>query len=198
MNYIVFDLEWNQPSSKDEKITEPIPFCGEIIQIGAVRLDEEFNVTGTFNVMVKPIFYVKMNSVVEKLTGIGDERLKAGTSFFDAYRNFIEFCGDEFCLLSWGGDDITVLKANMKIHGISVEKFPPTYNLQRIFGRQVAKTKKQVSLEDAVFLLGEPPYLAHDALNDAMSAALVCKHLNLSAETPSVNNIPKKRKLQNV
>ena len=198
MNYIVFDLEWNQPSSKNEKITEPIPFCDEIIQIGAVRLDKDFNITGNFNVIVKPVHYVKMNSVVKKLTGIGDERLMPGVPFSEAYEVVLRFCGEEFCLLSWGNDDIGVLRANMTIHGISTESFPSAYNLQRIFGRQIAKTKKQISLESAVQMVGEPPYIAHDALNDAMSAALVCRHLDLSAETATIRCSRKKRKLQKV
>ncbi len=41
MEYVAFDLEWNQPESAEEFIKEPISFPGEIIQIGAVKLDEE-------------------------------------------------------------------------------------------------------------------------------------------------------------
>ena len=46
MNYIVFDLEWNQ-SNTGQEIKE-IPF--EIIEIGAVKLDEEFKLKGEFTV----------------------------------------------------------------------------------------------------------------------------------------------------
>ena len=180
MNYIVFDMEWNQPTGKSEKITEPLPLCGEIIQIGAAKLDEKFNIADTFNVMIKPVYYKKLNSSVKKLTGICDNDLQNGLPFPKAYEMFLGFCGKEFCLLSWGNDDILVLNANLKIHGIINEKAPDTYNLQRIFGRQIAKTKKQISLENAVSILGEPPYCAHDALNDAISAALVCRHLDLT------------------
>ena len=35
MNYIVFDLEWNQSSSGEEPETALMPF--EIIEIGAVK-----------------------------------------------------------------------------------------------------------------------------------------------------------------
>ena len=37
MNYIVFDLEWNQCPGGKEKENKKLPF--EIIQIGAVKLD---------------------------------------------------------------------------------------------------------------------------------------------------------------
>ena len=148
--------------------------------------------------MVKPVYYVKMNSAVKKLTGIGDEMLMTGISFPEAYERFTEFCGKDFCLMSWGNDDIIVLRENMTVHGISTDIFPDTYNLQRIFGRQVAKTKKQISLEDAVDMLSEPPYVAHDALNDAVSAARVCRHLDLTKEAATVRSRPKRRRLQRV
>ena len=39
MNYIVFDLEWNQPYSNDISFMKrtKMPLTGEIIQIGAVK-----------------------------------------------------------------------------------------------------------------------------------------------------------------
>ena len=33
MNYIIFDLEWNQCGSESEIITEPLCLPGEIIEI---------------------------------------------------------------------------------------------------------------------------------------------------------------------
>ena len=38
MNYIVFDLEWNQSNTGREKEVEKLPF--EIIEIGAVKIDD--------------------------------------------------------------------------------------------------------------------------------------------------------------
>ena len=47
MNYIVLDLEWNQ-SAKGKKYTLPgMPF--EIIQMGAVKLDNKFDVIDEFD-----------------------------------------------------------------------------------------------------------------------------------------------------
>ena len=43
MNYIVLDMEWNQPwpGSPSSKKVLPVSIRGEIIQIGAVRLTPE-------------------------------------------------------------------------------------------------------------------------------------------------------------
>ena len=48
MEYIILDMEWNQPISKSQYIKEPVNLVGEIIQIGAVKLDSNFCVTDIF------------------------------------------------------------------------------------------------------------------------------------------------------
>ena len=51
MNYIIFDLEWNQSSRKERE--EPhLPF--EIVEIGAVKLNERREVVSTFERRVRP------------------------------------------------------------------------------------------------------------------------------------------------
>ena len=45
-SYIVLDLEWNQPLDRASTIREPFSFDSEIIEIGALRLDEQFRETG--------------------------------------------------------------------------------------------------------------------------------------------------------
>lgn len=46
-NYIVFDLEWNQSANGKERSVPHFPF--EIIEIGAVKLNENFQMTGEFS-----------------------------------------------------------------------------------------------------------------------------------------------------
>ena len=43
MNYIVLDMEWNQPwpGSPSSRKVLPVQIRGEIIQIGAVRMTED-------------------------------------------------------------------------------------------------------------------------------------------------------------
>ena len=45
MNYIVLDLEWNQAAYKSVE-EEDLPF--EIIEIGAVKMDQNTNILGEF------------------------------------------------------------------------------------------------------------------------------------------------------
>ena len=52
MDYVIFDLEWNQCPYGKGKENPKLPF--EIIEIGAVKMDGERNVVGTFHRIVKP------------------------------------------------------------------------------------------------------------------------------------------------
>ena len=58
MNYVVIDLEWNQAMSSKAAIFNklPIHLRGEIIEIGAVKLDENFRPGEEFTVDVRPIY----------------------------------------------------------------------------------------------------------------------------------------------
>lgn len=75
-SYIVLDLEWNQPLNPDSAIREPFFFDSEIIEIGALRLDERFRETGSFKTFIRPRFYPHMNGDVVQLTKIRAQDLE--------------------------------------------------------------------------------------------------------------------------
>ena len=55
MNYIVFDLEWNQNPDGRKHPDSRLPF--EIIEIGAVKLNEKREIIDTFQCLIKPKVY---------------------------------------------------------------------------------------------------------------------------------------------
>lgn len=179
MNYIVLDLEWNQPFDMRSMVKRPVMLHGEIIQIGAVKLDENYHILDTFKIIVSPKYYTKMHKKVSKLTGITTEELQYGFPFSVALKHFRKWCGEEFAFLTWGSDDIQMLRDNMILHEMNLDWLPNTYNLQVIFDNQIAKEKRQISLSDAMERLGEPALDAHDALNDAKNTVCVCLHLDM-------------------
>ena len=63
MNYIVMDMEWNQPwpGSPSARKVLPGAIRGEIIQIGAVRVTEDQVVSDEFQTMIKPKYYRHLN-----------------------------------------------------------------------------------------------------------------------------------------
>ena len=180
MNYIVLDLEWNQAVTKEKIIQKPFPLHGEIIQIGAIKLDEQLQELETLKLLIKPRYYARMNSAVRRLTGIHSRDLGQGMDFPDAVERFRAWCGPEACFLTWGGDDAAMLMDNLKLHKLDLSWVPATYNLQQIFNEQITQQKRQWSLAGAMELLGIPQQnRAHDALNDALHTAAIVRELDL-------------------
>ena len=94
-SYIVLDLEWNQPLDRDSTIREPFFFDSEIIEIGALRLDEQFRETGSFKTFIRPRFYPHMNGDVVRLTKIRAQDLENAPEFPRAYADFTQWCGED-------------------------------------------------------------------------------------------------------
>ncbi len=179
MNYIVLDMEWNQPFNMKSMVKKPLMLHGEIVQIGAVKLDENYHILDTFKIMVSPKHYTKMRKNISKLTKITTKELQYGFSFPIAFKHFKNWCGNEFAFLTWGPDDIDMLRDNMILHELDTDWIPSTYDIQMIFDDQIAKEKRQVSLSYAMEKIGEPALEAHDALNDARNTVCVCLHLDM-------------------
>ena len=179
MNYIVLDLEWNQTYFAKNMIQEPVLLRGEIVQIGAVKLDDSFRQVDSFKAMVAPKYYKRMHKRVSKLTGITTGQLQEGQPFPVVFEQFRAWCGQPCVFLTWGPDDIKMLRDNLLIHGLDEAWLPNTYNVQIIFGDQILKERRQMALTDAMEKLGQPPFQAHDALNDARSTACICGCLDM-------------------
>ena len=183
MNYIVLDMEWNQPwpGSPSSRKVLPVAIRGEIIQIGAVRVTEDQQVADEFQVLIKPKYYRHLNRRVSKLTGIKEARLKdEGISFPDAMNQFREWCGEDIIFLTWGFDDIGILKENLRLFGMEENWTDHWYNAQMIFNAQTDGSTSQKALSKALETFGiEPSRPAHDALGDAYHTALICARLDL-------------------
>ena len=184
MDYIVLDMEWNQPwpGSPTAQKTLSVPIRGEIIQIGAVRVTEELIVADEFQVMVKPRVYRHLNRRVSKLTGIKEARLREeGIPFREAMERFRAWCGEEVVFLTWGFDDIGILRENLRLYGMEEDWTEHWYNAQMIFNAQTDGSNSQKALKTAMELFSiEASRPAHDALGDAYHTALICARLDLS------------------
>lgn len=78
----------------------------ELIEIGAVRMDEHYEVVDTYQSYVKPEFGA-MDAVIIELTGITDDKVKDAPGFADAMDDFSEWIGqEETRFYSWSMSDI--------------------------------------------------------------------------------------------
>ena len=183
MNYIVLDMEWNQPwpGSPSSRKVLPVQIRGEIIQIGAVRMTEDQQVTDEFQIMIKPKYYRHLNRRVSKLTGIKESRLKEeGVPFAYAMEQFRQWCGEDIVFLTWGFDDIGILRENLQLHGLPIDWTGRWYNAQMMFNAQTDGSPAQKALQTAMEIFGiEATRPAHDALGDAYHTAQICAKLDL-------------------
>lgn len=182
MNYIIFDLEWNQPADETLMVRDPFPLPGEIIQLGAVKLNDRFEAVDELRLYIAPHFYPKLHKHVASLTGISDRVLKEnGIPFPDAYARFSDWCGDECTWMTWSTSDLPILLDNLLIHGLDVENLPDYCDVQRIFSREIMRSNTQYAQDSALAVLKEKGDTAHDALHDARNCAKICNHLDLEA-----------------
>ena len=58
-----------------------------------------------------------------------------GLKFEDAVEEFIDWCGDDYVLCTWGNMDLTELQRNMVYHGLEIPfPFPLFYyDVQKIY-----------------------------------------------------------------
>lgn len=180
MNYIIMDMEWNQPLNPSKAVRSPVLLHGEIIQIGAFKADENFELIDKIKINVRPKFYKKMNSRVKQITGITDIQLTAGETFPQAFKRFKMWCGEEFRFITWGNEDLNVLADNLALHGLDNSYGKDYINLQLIFNRQTNCEHLQCGLSTAVETLGIPIDVhAHDAFNDAQMTFEICRKLDM-------------------
>ena len=186
MDYIVLDMEWNQPwpGSPSAKKVLPVQIRGEIIQIGAVRL-RDGEIADEFQVMIRPKYYRRLNRRVSKLTGIKESRLLAeGIPFPEAMEQFRAWCGGDVVFLTWGFDDIGILRENLRLFKLEEEWTGKWFNAQMIFNAQTDGSNSQKALKTAMEIFGiEATRPAHDALGDAYHTAQICAKLDLSRGT---------------
>ena len=182
MNYIVLDLEWNQcPYGKDREIKE-IPF--EIIEIGAIKLNNEKKQIGEFSRLVKPTVYKELHYHTQSMISLTMQELKTGDDFVKVMEDFLEWCGTEYIFCTWGSADLIELQRNMKYHKIQPMADAPFkyYDIQKIFTMVFEENKRVCrSLEYAVDYLNIPKTsVFHRAKEDAVYTVMVMQHINCS------------------
>lgn len=183
MKHIVVDLEMNSLAKefKEEKI-----ICGrEIIEIGAVVLDEQYHEIGSFKTLVKPQYNDVIKPYFEKLTGITTEMVANAPVFKEALDMFFSWChsiNDDVQIYQWSETDLDQVLSEIKLKRIAVEEENQVllYNwadFQKEYGEKL-NLSNAVSLKNAVMYAGvEFEGSEHDALNDARNTATLLKIL---------------------
>lgn len=179
MNLIVFDLEWNQcPDGKAYEVPE-MPF--EIVEIGAVKLDDTKAIIDTFHVYVRPSLYKAIHARTAEVIALTmDDLMREGIPFPEAADAFLAWCGEDPRFCTWGPLDLMELQRNLRWYGMldRIKGPVPFDDVQKLFAIHCGTPKIRKSLQDAVEYLHFPEDAAfHLAIDDAMYTAKILQIL---------------------
>jgi len=82
----------------------------EVIEIGAVKLGRNFTKLSEFSSFVKPEKYPVLSDFCKELTTISQADVDAASDFPTVWNNFLDWCGDDCVMASWGQYDLNMLK----------------------------------------------------------------------------------------
>lgn len=168
MNYVVFDLEWNQAADLRTRTANSLLF--EIIEIGAVKLNENREQIGEFHELIRPQVFHTMNQVTGELIHLKMEQLENCRSFPEVAADFISWCGRDFIFCTWGSLDLTELQKNMDYYNMTPvsERTLKYYDVQKLFSIAFEDRKSRRTLQYAVdFLHIRKDVAFHRAYTDA-------------------------------
>lgn len=176
MNYIVFDLE----ASCGEGVVQ-----SEIIEIGAVKLNEKLEVVDEFQAFIRPVIHPTLTYFCEELTSITQADVDNAKTFLEVLPEFINWCRqlvpfsqytDDYVLCSWGYYDKKMLKqdcAHWSI-GPSNEWFDGNhYSIKHMHGALIGN-KKGVGMAKALDMLNlKLDGTHHRGIDDARNIAKI-------------------------
>lgn len=174
MNYVIMDLEWNQSSTGEEEVSKVLPF--EIIEIGAIKLNDERKMISEFSELVKPQVYHEMHHITRKLIHLQMKQLEQGRSFAEVMEQFREWCGEDYIFCTWGPLDLTELQRNIRYYGLEPFSDGPIrfLDVQKLFSIAYEDRKSRRALEYAIdYLEIEKDIPFHRAFSDAYYTAKV-------------------------
>lgn len=175
------DLEMNP---LDKQYQQEKVLCGrEVIEIGAVILDEEYQEIGSFKTLVKPEFNDVIKPYYENLTGITTAMVANAPVFEEALHMFISWCyniNDNIQIYQWSESDLNQIIREIALKGIQLKPkemklFTDWEDFQKEYGSKL-QLSNAVSLKNAVMYAGvDFEGTEHDALFDARNTATLLK-----------------------
>ena len=112
-NAVVFDMEYTAWEGSLERGWNGLNEHREIVQIGAVKLDQELNEIDAISILVRPAINPKLSVYFIHLTGLTQHRLdREGLALGDALERFHTFAGQQDAPLYCNGSDHEVVEEN--------------------------------------------------------------------------------------
>ncbi len=177
MNYVILDMEWDYAYCKEHS-----RFVNEILQIGAVKLDGNFDICDTFEVTVKSSLKNKVSGRFTELTGITSEDMLSGIPLDTAVEKYNEWQGDDTVTMTWSDSDIhTIIENETYLLENTKFKLEKYLDLQKYIQSELRnlgiELKSQISLGNAAQLsnISTENLDLHTAKDDSIVCALLLK-----------------------
>ncbi len=178
MNYIVLDLEWNQ--GKRTQSEKEITFF-EIIEIGALKLNEKFELLDVYESLIKPQIYSSMHKITAELVHLNMSDFKNARPFEIVAKEFLEWCGNDSIFCIWGVQDLTEWQKNMAYYHMPPLSRGPIqyYDVQKLYSIYCGDQKKRAALHNVVLAenMADEDVPFHRALGDAYYTARILQHI---------------------
>lgn len=187
--FCIIDLEFCV-IPKSRRLVKGI--ANEIIELGAVIMDENFNVISTYSSYVRPSFGGILNRYIRDLTGISHSDLCNAPDAYEVIGNLISMIDDSTAIVTWGDCDTRVIDDELFLDYYSTgrDDIPEWFydalddyiDCQMIFS-DIMETKKLYSLYEALVISDvKIDGRLHTAFADASNTATLFKKTQVEEE----------------
>ena len=174
-------------------------YASEIIQVGAVLLDEDYKEIGTLCQYVHPEFGV-LDYFITNLTGIENGQVKNAPKLKEALIHMVNWLGErEYKIFAWSKSDYCQLNHEISSKKLIDEKLeelmkPERWiDYQEVFGKRYT-FEHAIGLREALMLCNiEPDGRLHDGLDDAWNTARLIEKLE---KNPDYKLVYRERQVQ--
>jgi inhibitor of KinA sporulation pathway (predicted exonuclease) len=116
MNFIIYDLEATCWQTEAERIGR----TQEVIEIGAVKINEYGKIQSRFESFIRPVIHPQLSDFCKQLTSITQIEVNQADTFPVVIEDFKDWIGlsnnEEYLLCSWGFFDQKIFSKNCLLH----------------------------------------------------------------------------------
>ena len=170
MNYIIYDIEatcWDGT---------PLADMQEIIEIGAVMLDDYGEIKGSYDRFIKPLLQPTLSPYCMRLTSIQQSDVDKASLFpkiIEEFQDWAEIFEEDYVLCAWGSFDQQAMITNCRLHKIETDWLDSHIDLRKQY-KHLKGYYKAMGLKKALHKEGfEFTGVQHRAISDAENTAKI-------------------------
>ena len=172
--YVIVDLEMCRvPKGYKRK---KFKSAYELIEIGAVLLDDTYEIIDRFKTYVSPE-YGEIDQYIQELTGITKEDTVGAPTTKEALELFENWLPEDVVLISWSDNDERQIRKEIKYKNLNIqglEKYLDNWeDCQKTFAEKMNSSKKYRLSEALIIADIDYDENIHDGLVDAENTAML-------------------------